>query len=49
VASEFGYAPKQVRVQAEHENVLTVLVECERVIRELKKEKGEIRPSCWKL
>jgi hypothetical protein len=47
VASEFGYGPKQVQVEAEHENMLTVLVERERVVREHEKEKGEIRPSCW--
>jgi hypothetical protein len=34
-------------VEAEHENMLTVLVECEWVIREHEKEKGEIRPSRW--
>jgi hypothetical protein len=29
VTSEFGYRLKHVRVRAEHENKLTVLVECE--------------------
>jgi hypothetical protein len=39
--SEFGYGLKQVRVRAEHENELTVLVEHERCIREHeKKRKG---------
>jgi hypothetical protein len=47
VASEFGYGPKQVRVRVEHENELTELVECERVIREQGKEIEGIRPSRW--
>jgi hypothetical protein len=47
VASEFGYGPKQVRVEAEYENVLTVLVEHELAIQEREKEEGEIRPSRW--
>jgi hypothetical protein len=41
VASEFGYGPKQVQVEAEHENMLTVLVEHKRAIREREIEKGE--------
>jgi hypothetical protein len=41
VASEFGYGPKQVRVEAEHENMLTVLVEHEQAIREWDIEKRE--------
>jgi hypothetical protein len=41
VASEFGYGPKQIRVEAEHENMLTVLVEHERAIREHEIEKRE--------
>jgi hypothetical protein len=45
--SEFSYGPKQVRVRAERENGLTVLVEHDRVIREREKEKGEIRPTRW--
>jgi hypothetical protein len=39
--------PKQVRVRAERENELTVLVERERVIQERRKEKEGIRPSHW--
>jgi hypothetical protein len=39
--------PKQVRVRAEHENKLTVLVGHERFIREHEIEKREFRPSRW--
>jgi hypothetical protein len=46
VASEFGYGPKQVRVEAEHENMLTVLVEHERAIRERDRE---IRLGYWRI
>jgi hypothetical protein len=41
VAIEFGYGPKQIWVEAEHENMLTVLVEHERAIREREVEKRE--------
>jgi hypothetical protein len=47
VASKFGYGPKQVRVEAEHENVLTVLVEHERAIQEREIEKRERERSSW--
>jgi hypothetical protein len=49
VASEFGYGPKQVRVEAEHENMLTVLVEHERAIRECEVEEREIRLGHWQI
>jgi hypothetical protein len=41
VASEFSYGTKQVPVEDERENVLTVLVEHERAIREREIEKRE--------
>jgi hypothetical protein len=41
VASKFGYGPKHVRVRAEHENELTVLVKHERAIQEHEIEKRE--------
>jgi hypothetical protein len=41
VASEFAYGLKHVRVEAEHENELTVLVERERAIQEHVTEKRE--------
>jgi hypothetical protein len=41
VAGEFSYGPKQVRVEAEHKNMLTVLVEHERAIREREIEERE--------
>jgi hypothetical protein len=47
VAERVRLWPKQVQVEAEHESVLTMLVEHERAIREHKIEKREIRPSCW--
>jgi hypothetical protein len=47
VAERVRLCPKQVRVEAEHENILTVLVEHERAIRGRAIEKREIRPSHW--
>jgi hypothetical protein len=51
VVSEFGYGPKQVRVEAEHENMLTILVEHERAIREreIEKREREIRLGHWRI
>jgi outer membrane lipoprotein SlyB len=47
VASEFGYGLKHVRVEAKHENMLTVQVEHKRAIRECEIEKGERERSGW--
>jgi hypothetical protein len=47
VAERVQLWPKQVRVEAEHESVLIVLVEHERAIREQEIEKREIRLSRW--
>jgi hypothetical protein len=51
VASEFGYGSKQIRVEAEHENMLIVLVEHERAIREheIEKREREIRLGHWRI